>query len=388
MGFTFLNIPVIIQPTFWLFLLFFTGAIQDPSIESLLVGGVMFFSLLVHEYGHGLTALYYGTKPTITLEAFGGQASYNSYGISKKQEFIITLNGPLLESTLIILSYGLLKSGIFASHYYIEYILYITMRLNILWCLLNLIPIEPLDGGHLLRYFLEKRFAENGYKISLIVGIASASIAAPVIYFWGGAFFPILLLILAFQNYQKLSHYNTRYQMSPYTLLMKGMEAANSNDNAEAKKIFNKLIKSDDKQIKHSAIETLAKIYFQENNTQQAYKLLLNADHDLLKEGKSLLCKLAFGKDNHALVAKYSRDIYAIEPTFEIAILNSQAFAVLNQPKLAGGWLNTASRFGNEYNDKIEELLNSSLYVPLKNHKAFQDLVCHRFLKEEAIERK
>lgn len=372
MGFTFLNIPVVICPTFWVFLVFFTGIIQDPSIESILIGGVMFFSLLVHEYGHGLTAVYYGKKPTITLEAFGGRASYSAYGVSKKQEFIITLNGPLLESMLIILSYGILRSGMFASHYYIQYILYITMYLNIWWCLLNLIPIEPLDGGHLLRYFLEKRFGENGYKISLIIGIASASIAAPIIYFYGGVFFPILLVVLAFQNYQKLSHYNSQYQIPPFTLLMKGIEAANINDTEEAKKIFNKLIKSDDKHIKHLAIENLAKIYFQEHNTQQSYKLLLNADHDLLKEGKSLLCKLAFERDNHALVAKYSRDIYAIEPTFEIAILISQAFAVLNQPELAGGWLNTASKFGNEYSDKVKELLNSSLYVPLRNHKVFE----------------
>jgi hypothetical protein len=37
----------------------------------------------------------------ITLEAFGGNAQYDSYRITPKQSFLITLNGPLLQSVLI-----------------------------------------------------------------------------------------------------------------------------------------------------------------------------------------------------------------------------------------------------------------------------------------------
>lgn len=371
MAFTLFNIPVNIHPTFWIFLLFLTDIIHDPSIESVLIGIVAFISLLVHEYGHALTAKYYGKAPTITLEAFGGRASYSAYGISKKQEFLITLNGPLLESMLILISYGLLKSGIFAYHYYIQYILYITMHINILWCLLNLIPIEPLDGGHLLRYFLEKQFEEKGEKISLVVGMVCAALAAPLVYFyWGALFFPVLLVIFGFQNYQKLLQYQARNNVSPFKRLMMAMEAVQSNNLDGAKKILQKLIKVDDKQIKHSAIESLAKIYFEENNAQKAYKLLLNTDHEQLQEGKSLLCKLAFEQNNHALVAKYSHDIYALEPTFETAILNSQTFACLNQPELAWGWLTTASMFGTEYHNKVKELLDNSLFDAVKEYGA------------------
>jgi len=144
-NFTFLNIPVRIEPVFWIFLLFFSDLYQDFSIESVIVGFVMIVSLLLHEYGHALTAVYFGGKPKIKLEAFGGKAEYNDFGITKTQEAIITLNGPLFESLLIALPYFLLESGFFAKYHYVQYVLYVTMRINILWCLLNLIPVDPLD---------------------------------------------------------------------------------------------------------------------------------------------------------------------------------------------------------------------------------------------------
>lgn len=373
MNFTFLKIPVQIRPTFWIFLLLFAHISDDP-IDNLIVGCVMFVSLLVHEYGHALTALYYGAQPRITLEAFGGNASYSSRGISKRQDFFITLNGPLLESMLIMVSYVLLRSGVFAHHYYVLYALSATMILNALWLVLNLIPLEPLDGGKLLRYFLEKYFGEQGYKISLIIGLAAAAIVAPLLYNRGGIIFPVILAYFGYQNYQELARMLAQSRLSPYQLLMRGLEAVNSSDFEEAKKYFHKVVKSNDKQMKHSAIESLAKIYFNEDNRQQSYKLLLNADHDLLQEGKGLLCRLAFERNNYALVAKYSFDFYALEPTFETAILNSQTFASLNQPELAWGWLETASKFGAEYSEQVKELFSSSVYDPVREHASFKNL--------------
>lgn len=373
MEFTFLNIPVRIQPTFWIFLLFFTNFYQDPSIESVIVGCIMIVSLLVHEYGHALTAVYFGASPTITLEAFGGNASYRNVGISQKQQVIITINGPLFESLLIVLPYYLLESGIFASQYYVEYILYVTMHLNIVWCLLNLIPVDPLDGGHIIRYLLEKKFGEEGYKISLVVGLVSVALVAPYLFFIGRTFFAIFLLMLGFQSYQKLQSHMAQNKVSPFSLYLRGLEAANSNDFDEAKKHFKKLLKTKDVQIKHSAIEGLAKIYFQENKDKKSYELLLNADHALLGEGKSLLCKLAFAQNNHQLVGKYSRDIYTLDPSFETAILNSQAFACMDHPALAGGWIATALQFGAEYHDKVKELLKQATYDSVRHHESFHE---------------
>lgn len=346
LNFKFLNIPIQIHPTFWIFLLFFTNIYRNPSIESLILGIVLIFSLLVHEYGHALTAAYFGARPTITLEAFGGNAQYNSLGITPKQQFLITLNGPLLESVLIVLSYSLLESGVF-ENYYFRYFLYVTMRLNILWCLLNLIPIAPLDGGHLARYMLEKRFGDKGHKASMVIGLICVALVTPYLYYQEFFFFGTLLLIFGFQHFQILRTFRrSSAKYNPFSCYIKGMEAIQNNDLENGKALLKKLLKSKDMQIKHAAIEALAKIYSQKNESQKAYDLLLKADHQLLKEGKCLLCKLAFEQKNYELIGKYSRDIYDLDPSYEIALLNSKAFAYLNQEALSDAWLETASQFG------------------------------------------
>ncbi len=346
MNFNFLNVPVQITPSFWVFLLFFTDALVDPSIWSIVYGGVLVFSVLVHEYGHALTAMYFGSRAVITLESFGGNAKYSGYGITPKQEFFITLNGPLFQSLLIFISYYLYNSEVFVHQLFMEYILFVCYRLNTLMVLLNLIPLLPLDGGHLARYFMERKFGENGRKFTIILGLISVGIVAPYLFYTGELYFGGLICIFAFQNYLELQKMkDSSAGDNPFALYMKSIEAIKNQEVEEAKTILSKLIKSKDPQYKHLAIESLAKIYVEEKETEKAYELLLKSDYQMLKEGKCLLCKLAFEKQNYELIAKYSREIYRLEPTYEIALLNSKAFEYLKDYTLSKGWFNTASAF-------------------------------------------
>lgn len=356
---------------FWMLLLFFTNLYREPSIENVISGVVFLMSLLVHEYGHALTALYFGARPTITLEGFGGAAQYNGKGFTPMQHFLITLNGPLFESLLIVVSYSLLKLNLF-DNYYVQYFLYVTMRINIFWCLLNLIPVAPLDGGHLVRYFLEKKFGEKGHLASILIGFVAIACVAPFLFFEGFFFFGTLILIYGFLNFQTLQELRTTPGENPFSWYSKGIEAIKNHELEKAKVILKKLLKSKDVQVKHLAIEVLAQIYFQENENEKAYELLLKADHQFLKDGKCLLCKLAFEQKNFALIGNYARDIYEIEPSFEIALLNSKAFACLDQPALAGAWLVTASQFGMNYQEKIQNALSGQVYDCVRGQNAFK----------------
>ena len=119
MNFTFLKIPVRIHPYFWILVLLFSGIVESITIASFFYVFIIFISLIVHEYGHAIVALHFGASPRIELHAFGG-TTYHDNTLSKKQDFLITLAGPLLESLLIIVPYYCLKFHVF-NDFYINY---------------------------------------------------------------------------------------------------------------------------------------------------------------------------------------------------------------------------------------------------------------------------
>ena len=143
----------------------------------------------------------------------------------------------------------------------------------------------------------------------------------------------------------------------------------------KAKAIFKKLLRTKSNTIRNSAKESLAYVFYKENEKKKSYKMLLKTDHDLLKKGKCLLCKLAYEEKNYALIERYSREIYDIEPSYEIALLNSKAFACLNNPKYAGGWLQTASLFENVQKETLRNILNEKIYESVKEDKTFKQCI-------------
>lgn len=376
MNFKFFHIPVRIEPTYWLFVLLFVNITHGISVQSFILALVLTISLLVHEYGHAITALLFGARPTITLELLGGRSQYNSFGMTTKQLFLITLMGPLLESLLIVFSYSLLKLHVFENGY-VHFFLVAMFRVNLFWCLLNLIPIIPMDGGYLLRYLLEGWMGEKGVKTSLWIGLISAAAIAPILLLGNHLFFGALLLVYAYHNFQQLKQIRLpSREEGHFSTYLRGLEAVKENDLTKAKILLKKLLKVKDEKMKNSATESLAKIYLQEKHPEKSYKLLLDANPTLLKEGKFLLCQLAFERQNYTLVTEHSDALYAEYPSMETALLNSKAYAYLQQPELAGGWLKTASQFGTLSKESIAELVKQQPYDSLKNKKAF-----HQYLE-------
>ncbi|TSJ80661.1 MAG: site-2 protease family protein [Candidatus Cardinium sp.] len=202
MHFRFLKISISIDLSYWIFLLLVIGSI-GPYSEGLLWAGVFTFSILIHEYGHALMALFFGAQPTIVLQAFGGRTIFNESHVTDKQNFLITLAGPAFQGLFALMAYLLLQFNIF-SGYLLNYLLFVTMYINSRWLLLNLIPIAPLDGGWLVRYILEKKFGRKGYLTSIIIGLAAAAIAIPWFYFQGYHWFFIMQLFICGWHYCKL----------------------------------------------------------------------------------------------------------------------------------------------------------------------------------------
>ncbi|MGH1348052.1 MAG: site-2 protease family protein [Nannocystales bacterium] len=148
----------------------------------------VFGSVLLHEFGHALTARHYGIRTRrIVLWPMGGVAQLEGNPRTPRQELHIALAGPAvnfaiaaglwaLVSLVGLPTYGLLGSLIVA---------------NLTLGLFNLVPAFPMDGGRVLRAVLATRVGGRR-ATDIAVKIGKAAAAAFII----AGFFGNTLLIL------------------------------------------------------------------------------------------------------------------------------------------------------------------------------------------------
>ena len=111
---------------------------------------LLFGSVLVHELGHSLVAAARGIHvDNITLFIFGGVSSIAQEASTAKDEFLVSVVGPLISLALASLFWAVGQVlppgspvGTLAS--------YLGMT-NLLLGLFNIVPGFPLDGGRVLR---------------------------------------------------------------------------------------------------------------------------------------------------------------------------------------------------------------------------------------------
>ena len=135
---------------------------------SAVLAGVFFILLLfvfvvMHEYGHALTARKYGIKTRdITLYPTGGVARLERMPEKPIEELWVALAGPAVNVVAAIVLFGyLVVSGTFqpvgsltiSTGSLVERL----MAVNLWLVLFNLIPAFPMDGGRVLRALLGLR---------------------------------------------------------------------------------------------------------------------------------------------------------------------------------------------------------------------------------------
>ncbi len=203
--FSLFNIPVRVQPWFWITLALIGGAFRANSKEALfsmllfMLAG--FISILVHELGHALTAKYFGKRVEIVLQAFGGYAAYSGGGpLSKLQTLAITAAGPAIQILLGVAVMiptesfdGLSEQG--------EKFFTILYVISFLWAILNLLPVLPMDGGRLMETILGPHRIRLTLKISIAVAILVAILG---LKFTGSFLLPMFMGLMAYESYKAL----------------------------------------------------------------------------------------------------------------------------------------------------------------------------------------
>jgi Zn-dependent protease len=171
------GIPVRVEPIFFLIrgLLGWANGYEGAEIAVFLVVGGM--SILIHELGHATAQRSFGAKPTVTLTGFGG---YTLGPVQPRgKSLVVTLAGPAAGFLAAIL--GVLLSQFVSGPDLVDTGIEILIYVNILWGIFNLLPILPLDGGHLAADLFGLRNARYlSIAGAVTLGVLGLYLGAPV----------------------------------------------------------------------------------------------------------------------------------------------------------------------------------------------------------------
>lgn len=120
----------------------------------LLVTLGLYASVLIHEFGHALTARMYGV-PTerVTLWFLGGIASFERIPRQPGAEAVVAIAGPLTSYAIAGLLW-IVSFSTSADLYLWQLIIRSLAIINFILATFNLLPALPLDGGRVLRSLL------------------------------------------------------------------------------------------------------------------------------------------------------------------------------------------------------------------------------------------
>lgn len=225
-----LGVPVRVSPMFWLVSAMMGWRDQNLPLVALWIVCV-FVSILVHEYGHALMARTFRESPSILLWGMGGLCYSQGERQTPWERLLVILAGPgagFALAFLVMASWTVVRGvtpdehlGVVAGmvglgrhsitliekfHGFVEYFTYLFLVwINLLWGLVNLLPIWPLDGGQASQILLTLYDRSRGRRLSHIVSLMVSGMLAV----WFGLatdqlFLTLFFAAFAFINYQTL----------------------------------------------------------------------------------------------------------------------------------------------------------------------------------------
>jgi Zn-dependent protease len=140
------GVPVSVD---WTFLLVPLLAASGGWQRALIWTVVIFVSVLLHELGHAVAMRVFGFAPRVSIYALGGLTFWPERASpTPKQNFVVSSSGPAVSISLGLAS---LLGTLFVSQGTLgAEVLTVSIWINLVWGAINLLPLMPLDGGHML----------------------------------------------------------------------------------------------------------------------------------------------------------------------------------------------------------------------------------------------
>jgi|Deesub1362A_J573_1020465.scaffolds.fasta_scaffold03287_4 membrane-associated protease RseP (regulator of RpoE activity) len=229
--FRLLGFPVRVHPLFWLIAILL-GGLGNP-LSLLIWVAVVFASILVHELGHALMFRLFGRGARIVLYHMGGltypEGAAMPGGLARRvssgaSEILISLAGSGAGFLLVAVVVGLaMLAGasvgvvtllrvipLFVAYFphanrLLNELLWQLIWVNVIWGVINLLPVYPLDGGNVARLVFQKVDPYHGMRKALTLSVATAVAVAVVgALLMRSLFFVFFYGLLALSNYEAL----------------------------------------------------------------------------------------------------------------------------------------------------------------------------------------
>jgi stage IV sporulation protein FB len=239
--FVLFGIPVRVHPLFWLVAVLFN--LNAPPLHVLLWIAALLVSILIHELGHAVVMRWFGDHPRIVLHGFGGLAIPEGVGRRPGPwgQILISLSGPgagflvavTVVAALLFLGFGdsvdykgpfrddatlvpnllhFIPRPEIEEHEQLSRFLRYFFQVSVYWGLINLLPIYPLDGGHIAQELLMLANPRDGARQSLLLSISTAgALAVLSLMRWNDFFLAVLFGYLAYSSYMTLQAYSGRW---------------------------------------------------------------------------------------------------------------------------------------------------------------------------------
>lgn len=367
------RIPIHIFPFFW-FLILMIGWLNSLTLIGTVIWSIVILvSVLIHEYGHALTALMFGQRAEISLVGFGGLTKRDGPKLARWKEFLIILNGPLAGLLTFMVAYFIL-GHVGEKKTVLLYALEVAVNVNLFWTLLNLLPVIPLDGGHLLRILLEGALGLRGLKLAFLISIVLAALIGLYFFLVQQIFMGALFFLLAFESYRawadvkSMTPQDTDQELQ--NVVKEGIEELKAGRSQEALAKFTYVRQQAPKGMLYvTATQYAARILAEQGNLKQAYQWLYPVKNRVPIDYLHLLQQLAYRLQEWEDAVKIGEQIYQQEPTIDTALINALSYAIMGRAVPAVGWLRSAIQLGMP---DVQKVIERREFDAIRNSDPFQ----------------
>jgi Zn-dependent protease len=193
------------------------GELSTPFL--LAVMGAVFGCVVLHEYGHALTARRFGIGTRdITLYPIGGVARLERISEKPWEEFWIAVGGPAVNVVIALILFCIaVPLLVFNPQLLLDttagQFLFAVLFLNVFLVLFNMMPAFPMDGGRVFRAVLSMWLGHlQATRIAARVGLVVAVVGGVLLWqLTGNPWVLIVAFFVLFAGQQELRYVEWRH---------------------------------------------------------------------------------------------------------------------------------------------------------------------------------